>query len=185
MPKHQRRVKGFDEAILFLYAKVLTAGEIQAHLAEIDDVSRDVISRATDKVTEELDAWRNRPLDRGYAVLMIDAIVVEIRDGAVANRPVCLAVGINLEGERDVLGRWVGFVRRGRQVVDGLASGAEDQPTSSPTWSTWSRASSSTPPPSTGHRSPRNSARSAPPPPRTPTKLGSSNSKSCGAGVWP
>nr|WP_153546332.1 transposase [Streptomyces sp. RB17] len=72
------------------------------------DVSRDLISRATDKITEELDAWRNRPLDRVYAVVMIDAIVLKIRDGAVANRPVYIAVGINLEGERDVLGMWVG-----------------------------------------------------------------------------
>ncbi|MFI7340010.1 IS256 family transposase [Streptomyces sp. NPDC050085] len=110
VPKHQRRVEGFDEAILSLYAKGLTTGEIQAHLAEIYDidVSRDLISRATDKVTEELDAWRQRPLDRTYAVLMIDAIVLKIRDGAVANRPVYIAVGINLEGERDVLGMWVG-----------------------------------------------------------------------------
>jgi transposase-like protein len=110
VPKHSRRVQGFDAAILSLYAKGLTTGEIQAHLAEIYDVdvSRDLISRATDKVSEELDAWRNRPLDSLYAVVMIDAIVVKIRDGAVANRPVYVAVGINLDGERDVLGMWVG-----------------------------------------------------------------------------
>ncbi|MFG3291104.1 IS256 family transposase [Streptomyces sp. NPDC048179] len=110
VPKHQRRVEGFDEAILSLYAKGLTTGEIQAHLAEIYDVdvSRDLISRATDKIAEELEAWRQRPLDRVYAVVMIDAIVLKIRDGAVANRPVYIAVGINLEGERDVLGMWVG-----------------------------------------------------------------------------
>lgn len=103
--KHTRRVEGFGEAILSLYARGLTTGEIQAHLAEICDVdvSRDLISRATDKVTEELEAWRQRPLDRVYAVLMIDAIVLKIRDGAVANRPVYIAVGSNLEGERDVL----------------------------------------------------------------------------------
>ncbi|MEU9382057.1 transposase [Streptomyces sp. NPDC048279] len=67
VPKHQRRVEGFDEAILSLYAKGLTTGEVQAHLAEIYDVdvSRDLISRATDKITEELEAWRQRPLDRG------------------------------------------------------------------------------------------------------------------------
>ncbi|MFD9409920.1 IS256 family transposase [Streptomyces sp. NPDC059989] len=110
VPKHQRRAEGFDEAILSLYAKGLTTGEIQAHLAEIYDVdvSRETISKATDKVSAELDAWRNRPLDRVYAVVMIDAIVLKIRDGAVANRPVYIAVGINLEGERDILGMWVG-----------------------------------------------------------------------------
>lgn len=110
VPKHSRRVQGFDAAILALYAKGLTTGEIQAHLSEIYDVevSRDVISRATHQVGSELEAWRNRPRDRVYAVVMIDAIVVKVRDGAVANRPVYVAVGINLEGERDVLGMWVG-----------------------------------------------------------------------------
>ncbi|MQY16929.1 IS256 family transposase ISArsp4 [Streptomyces sp. RB5] len=108
--KHQRRIAGFDEAVLSLYAKGLTTGEIQQHLAEIYDmdVSRGLISRATDKIKDEVDAWRNRPLDKIYAVLMIDAIVLKIRDGAVSNRPVYIAVGINLEGERDVLGMWVG-----------------------------------------------------------------------------
>src|SRR5262245_41314373 len=96
--------------ILSLYAKGLTTGEIQAHLAEIyeADVSRELISKVTDAVNDELAAWRNRPLDKIYAVVFIDAIVVKIRDGAVANRPVYVAVGVNLDGERDVLGMWVG-----------------------------------------------------------------------------
>lgn len=81
VPKHSRRVEGFNEMILSLYAKGLTTGEIQAHLAEIygADVSRDLISKVTDAVNEELAAWRNRPLDRVYAVVFIDAIVVKIR----------------------------------------------------------------------------------------------------------
>ncbi len=107
-------MEGFDEAILSLYAKGLTAGEIQAHLAEIYDVdvSHETISKAPDKVSAELDAWRQRPLDRVYAVVMIDAIVLKIRDGAVANRPVYIAVGINLESERDILRVWVAPVVR-------------------------------------------------------------------------
>ena len=110
VPKHARRLEGFDEAIVSLYAKGLTTGEIQAHLAEIYgvDVSRDLVSRVTDKVAEELAAWQSRPLDRVYPVVLIDAIHVKIRDGAVANRPIYVAVGINLAGERDVLGMWVG-----------------------------------------------------------------------------
>jgi transposase-like protein len=110
VPKHARRVGGFDEAIISLYAKGLTTGEIQAHLAEIygADVSRDLISRVTDAVVDELAAWQSRPLDRIYPVVLIDAIHVKIRDGQVANRPVYVAVGINLAGERDVLGLWVG-----------------------------------------------------------------------------
>jgi transposase-like protein len=110
VPKHARRVEGFDEAIISLYAKGLTTGEIQAHLAEIYqvEVSRDLVSRVTDKVAEELAIWASRPLDRVYPVVLIDAIHVKIRDGQVANRPVYVAVGINLAGDRDVLGMWVG-----------------------------------------------------------------------------
>ena len=81
MPKHARRVDGFDEAIIWLYAKGLTTGEIQAHLAEIYDVevSRDLISKVTDKVNDELEKRRARPLDRIYPVVLIDAIYVKIR----------------------------------------------------------------------------------------------------------
>jgi len=88
----------------------MTTGDIQAHLAEIydTDISRDTISRITDAVVEDLIAWQNRPLDRIYPVILIDAIVVKIRDGQVANRPIYLAMGVNLDGERDVLGMWVG-----------------------------------------------------------------------------
>jgi transposase-like protein len=110
VPKHARRVEGFDEAIVSLYAKGLTTGEIRAHLGEIYgvEVSRDLISRVTDRVAGELAAWQSRPLDRVYPVLLIDAIYVKIRDGQVANRPVYVALGINCDGQRDVLGMWAG-----------------------------------------------------------------------------
>ena len=110
VPKHARRVQGFDEAIISLYAKGLTTGEIAAHLAEIygTQVSRELISKVTDKVVDELTAWQNRPLDRVYPVVFIDAIHVKIRDGQVANRPIYVVLGINCDGERDVLGLWVG-----------------------------------------------------------------------------
>jgi transposase-like protein len=110
VPKHARRVEGFDEAIISLYAKGLTTGEIQAHLAEIysTEVSKELISKITDKVIDELNSWRSRPLERIYPVILIDAIHVKIRDGHVANRPVYVAVGVDLNGERDVLGMWVG-----------------------------------------------------------------------------
>jgi putative transposase len=108
--KHARRVSGFNEMILSLYAKGLTSGEIQAHLADVyeADVSRDLISKVTDAVIDDLNSWRQRPLDRVYAVVFIDAIVVKIREGQVANRPVYVVVGIGLDGCRDVLGMWVG-----------------------------------------------------------------------------
>ena len=110
VPKHARRVEGFDESIISLYAKGLTTGEIQKHLSEIYDVdvSRELISKITDKVVEEMAEWQSRPLESVYPIVLIDAVHVKIRDGRVANRPVYVAVGVTLAGERDVLGLWVG-----------------------------------------------------------------------------
>lgn len=108
--KHQRRLTGVDEMVISLVAKGLTTGEVSAHMAEVygADVSRDTISRITDRILEEMSDWANRPLDRVYPVVFIDAIVVKIRDGQVANRPVYTAIGVNVAGERDILGLWVG-----------------------------------------------------------------------------
>ncbi len=110
VPKHSRRLNGFDEAVISLYAKGLTTGEIQSHLEEIygAEVSRDTISRITDAVNAEALEWQNRPLDSLYPVIFIDAIVVKIRDGSVANRPIYVAMAVTMDGERDVLGLWVG-----------------------------------------------------------------------------
>ena len=96
--------------MISLYAKGMTTGDIQAYLGEIYGtvISRDTISRITDAIVEDLGVWQNRPLDRCYPVILIDAIVIKIRDGQVANRPVYVAMGVNLDGERDVLGLWVG-----------------------------------------------------------------------------
>src|ERR1700684_2031126 len=108
--KRQRRLSGVDEMVLSLYAKGLTTGEISAHFAEIygASVSKETISRITDKVVEEMTSWCNRPLDQVYAAVFIDAIVVKVRDGQVANRPIYAAIGVSLEGEKDILGLWAG-----------------------------------------------------------------------------
>jgi putative transposase len=108
--KRQRRLEGVDQIVLSLYAKGLTTGEISAHFAEIygASVSKETISRITDRVLEEMNDWAVRPLDEIYAAIFIDAIVVKIRDGQVANRPFYAAIGVSLDGERDILGLWAG-----------------------------------------------------------------------------
>ena len=106
--KRQRRLPGVDEVVLSLYARGLTTGEISAHFQEIygADVSRETVSRITERVVAEKDEWCSRPLDRVYAAVFIDATVVKVRDGQVANRAFYVAVGVDLEGDRDVLGIW-------------------------------------------------------------------------------
>jgi putative transposase len=108
--KHQRRLNGVDEIVLSLTAKGLTTGEISAHFAEIygASVSKEMVSRITDRVIEEMNEWQNRPLDAVYAAVFIDAVHVKIRDGQVANRPIYAAVGVTLTGGKEILGLWAG-----------------------------------------------------------------------------
>lgn len=109
--KRQRRMTGVDDLVISLVAKGLTTGEVAAHLAEVygAEVTKDTVSRITDRVLEGMAEWQNRPLDRVYPVLFIDAISVKIRDGgAVGNRPIYTAVGVTVDGERDILGLWAG-----------------------------------------------------------------------------
>jgi putative transposase len=108
--KGQTRLKGFNERIIALYARGMTTRDIRAHLRQMYDVevSADLISRVTDGVLEELQEWQSRPLDGVYPVVFIDALMIKIRDGVVANRPVYLAIGIDCDGAKQVLGLWVG-----------------------------------------------------------------------------
>ena len=108
--KRQRRLTDVDEIVLSLYAKGLTTGEISAHFAEIygASISRETVSRITEKVVAEMQEWTSRPLDAVYAAVFLDAIVVKVRDGQVANRPVYAAIGVTTDGRKDVLGLWAG-----------------------------------------------------------------------------
>jgi putative transposase len=110
VPKRRRRLSGVDAMVCSLSAKGLTHGEISAHLAEIYGarVSKETITRITDRVMEGMAAWQSRPLDRVYPVIFVDAIVVKIREGQVANRPIYVAIGVTVDGERDILGLWAG-----------------------------------------------------------------------------
>ena len=110
VPKGERRLDGFDDRILSLYARGMTVREIQAHLHELYrvEVSPDLISRVTDAVLEEVRDWQNRPLDGVYPVVFFDALRVKIRDeGLVRNKAVYLALAITCQGEKEVLGLWI------------------------------------------------------------------------------
>jgi putative transposase len=109
--KHQTRFDGFDDKILSMYARGMTTRDIQAHLQEIYgvEVSATLISNVTDGVVEEVKAWQNRPLDAIYPILYLDALHVKIRDaGHVQNRAIYVALGVQLEGQKEVLGLWAG-----------------------------------------------------------------------------
>jgi putative transposase len=110
IPKHERRFTGFDERIIAMYARGMSVREIQAFLAESygTDVSPDFISSVTDEVMAETLTWQSRPLEPVYPVVFFDALRVKIRgDGVVSNKAVYLALGIQADGQRDVLGLWI------------------------------------------------------------------------------
>jgi len=108
--KHQRRLGGVDEIVLSLAARGLTTGEIAAHFEQIygATISKDTISRITDKIIDEMNSWFSRPLESVYAAVFIDALQVKVRDGQVTNRPFYAAIGVDLDGHKDVLGIWAG-----------------------------------------------------------------------------
>lgn len=110
VPKHARRFAGFDDKIVSMYARGMSVREIQGHLAQMYavDVSPDLVSRVTDAVLEEVAAWQVRPLEPVYPLVFFDALRVKIRaDGVVRNKAVYLALGVQPDGSRDVLGLWI------------------------------------------------------------------------------
>lgn len=110
IPKHQTRWHGFDDKILSLYARGMTVREIQGHLEEMygTEVSPALISSVTDAVADEVTTWQSRPLDALYPIVYMDCIHVKVRDsGVVRAKAVYLALGINLAGEKELLGIWI------------------------------------------------------------------------------
>ena len=109
IPKHQTRWTGFDDKIISLYARGMTVREIQSHLEEMygTEVSPSLISSVTDAVVDEVKAWQARPLDAIYPIVYMDCIHVKVRDGTVRVKAVYLAIGITMNGEKEVLGLWL------------------------------------------------------------------------------
>jgi putative transposase len=107
--KHQTRWTGFDDKVLSMYARGMSTREIQGHLQEIYgvEVSPALISQVTEEVMEEVKLWQSRPLDAVYPIVYLDALFVKMRhEGRVENRAVYVAIGVNLEGTKEVLGLW-------------------------------------------------------------------------------
>ena len=110
VPKGARRLGGLEDMIISLYAGGMTIRDIQHHLASTlgTDLSHETISKVTDAVAEEVTAWQTRPLEAFYPVIYLDALVVKIRDGAhVSNRAAHIAVGVDMDGVKHVLGIWI------------------------------------------------------------------------------
>ncbi len=108
--KHQTHFDGFDEKIISMYARGMTVREIQGHLQELYgvEVSPDLISRVTSAVLEEVKVWQGRPLEAVYLIVYLDALVIKVRDqGTVTNKSAYLAIGVNGEGNKEVLGLWI------------------------------------------------------------------------------
>jgi putative transposase len=110
LPKHARRVAPLDDKILALYARGMSVRDIQAHLQELygTEVSPSLISSVTEAVHDEIQGWQSRPLERCYATVWLDALFVKMRDeGVVQTKAVYVAVGLRLDGRREVLGLWI------------------------------------------------------------------------------
>lgn len=108
--KHQRRIEGFDDKVISLYARGMSVRDIQGHLQELygTEVSPDLISRVTDAVLEEVTTWQSRPLDPLWPIVYLDAIHVKIRDGGtLKSKAIHIALGVNMEGKKEVLGLWI------------------------------------------------------------------------------
>ncbi|MGI8962792.1 MAG: IS256 family transposase, partial [Bryobacteraceae bacterium] len=109
LPKHERRWTGFDDKIISMYARGMSTRDIEAHLREIYgvEVSSTLISQVTEEVMDEVRVWQSRPLEPLYMIVYLDALIVKMRhEGRVENRTVFVAIGVTIEGSKEVLGLW-------------------------------------------------------------------------------
>ena len=121
--KRQRRMEGFNDLVIGLVARGMTTRDVTAHLAEIYnvDISAELVSKITDAVIPELREWQDRPLDAVYPIVYLDAIVVKVReDHTVVNRPVYVAMGVDIDGRKHVLGLWLGTGSEGSKYWLGV-----------------------------------------------------------------
>ena len=110
IPKRERSFKGFDDKIISMYGLGMSTRDIQAHLADMYkiEVSHELIASVTDAVLDEAKAWQHRPLDKIYPILYLDAMVIKVRDGKqIVNKSLYMAMGVNMEGHKDILGLWL------------------------------------------------------------------------------
>ena len=110
IPKYQRRLPGFDEKVLYFYGMGMSQRDIATQLKDLyhTEVSQELISKVTDSINDDVVAWRNRPLDEVYPIVYLDALVTKMQsDGTLSNHAVYLALGVNLEGHKEVLGLWI------------------------------------------------------------------------------
>lgn len=111
VPKGESRLKGFNDQMIALYAGGMTTRDIRRHMGKIYgvEISAELVSRVTDGIVEELNEWQARPLDALYPIMYIDALVIKVRDqGTVRNKAAYLAIGVDLEGRKHILGVWIG-----------------------------------------------------------------------------
>jgi putative transposase len=110
LPKRQRHFKGFDQKIISMYGLGMSTRDIAAHLQEMYsmEVSHELIANVTDAIIDEVKAWQHRPLDAVYPMLYLDAMVIKVKDGKqVINKSLHIAMGVNMEGNKDILGLWL------------------------------------------------------------------------------
>ncbi|GCE03518.1 IS256 family transposase [Dictyobacter aurantiacus] len=111
IPKHETRLEGFDEKILALYARGMTTRDIQAQIQELYgvDISATFVSNVTEAVLDEVRQWQNRPLEVLYPIVYVDCLVVKVRENQrIINRALYLALGVNMQGQKELLGMWLG-----------------------------------------------------------------------------